>query len=247
MAENYETVDYNDDHNQSNKKQRRNVWTEKKNATLVELVKNCPFPTPWRPKHGTNKEIWAYITNQMQLRTDIFDRPIHWEAAKDHLIALIERQRLRRSVGDFEVKTDTERYIDEMITHTIAEDAEKAASLVRSRQRNTSVSNMSETITPRKRKTDDLGDSILGSDIDHNEEQQQQQPSGSYEREKLRLDFELQKEKIRISREREREDLLLQRDQEFMKFIQDQLSSSQALFQNTNDLLAKLLAKLESK
>jgi hypothetical protein len=63
-------------------KSRRNVWTEKKNAALVEIVKNSPYPTPWRPKHGTSKEVWTDITNQMAARPDIFDRPVHWEAAK---------------------------------------------------------------------------------------------------------------------------------------------------------------------
>jgi hypothetical protein len=116
-------------------KQRRNTWNEKKNAILVDVVKNCKYPTPWRPKHGTNKEIWQDIANQMMLRSDVFDTQVHWESAKDQLLKLIDRQRLRRSLGDYSVKTETELYIDEMIKHVTADDEERLSAMKKQKDR----------------------------------------------------------------------------------------------------------------
>lgn len=164
---------------------------------------------------------------------------------------------MRRSLGDFEIKTPTERYVDEMIKHMLAEDAEKAASLLRQKDRVPTAavsrrSSLDSVVVPdsdRKRKLEHLApDSLLqlsggsegeghgGDDIQSN-----------LEREKMRLEYELQKEKIRSDRDKERDELLIQRDQEFIKFVQDQLAASQAMFQTTNELIAKLIAKLDGK
>jgi hypothetical protein len=98
-------------------------------------VKNCQYPTPWRPKHGSNKETWQHIADCIHERPDVFDAPIVWESAKDQLMKIIERfcltcayiclivafrQKLRRSLGDFTVKNETEAYVDEMIKHVRA-------------------------------------------------------------------------------------------------------------------------------
>lgn len=197
----------------------------------------------------------------MAARPDIFDRPVHWEAAKDHLLSIIERQKMRRSLGDFEIKTQTERYVDEMIKHMLAEDAEKASSLLRQKDRqgqpmmlNPSRRSSIDSVIPdsdRKRKLEHLApDSLLqlsnGSEV--GDGQGDENIGSNYmEREKLRLEYELQKEKLRNDRDKERDELLIQRDQEFIKFVQDQLAASQALFQTTNELIGKLLAKLDEK
>jgi len=207
--------------------------------------------------------VWTDIVNQMSTRPDIFDRPIHWEAAKDHLLNIIERQKMRRSLGDFEIKTQTERYVDEMIKHMLAEDAEKASTLLRQKDRqgqpisnNPSRRQTMDSVIPdsdRKRKLEHLApDSLLqlsnGSEIGEGQIGDDNIIGSNYvEREKLRLEYELQKEKLRNDRDKERDELLIQRDQEFIKFVQDQLIASQALFQTTNELIGKLLAKLDEK
>ena len=57
---------------------RRNVWSEAKNAALVSIVKNHSWSsTPWRPRHGTNKEIWEKIASQMSEMSEVFDVAIH--------------------------------------------------------------------------------------------------------------------------------------------------------------------------
>ncbi len=76
---------------------------------------------------------------------------------------------MRRSLGDFEVKTQTERYVDEMIKHMLAEDAEKAASLLRQKDRQpigavTRRSSLDSVVpdSDRKRKLEHLApDSLL--------------------------------------------------------------------------------------
>ena len=70
---------------------KRNTWNEKKNSLLIEIVKNSRYPTPWRPKHGTNKEIWEDIAASISARPDVFDAPIQWESAKEQLMKIIDR------------------------------------------------------------------------------------------------------------------------------------------------------------
>lgn len=101
----------------------------------MQVVKNSKYPTPWRPKHGTNKEIWQDIAAQMMLRTDVFDTPVHWESAKDQLLKIIDRQRLRRSLGDYSIKSETELYVDDMIKHVTADDEEKLQAMKKQKDR----------------------------------------------------------------------------------------------------------------
>ena len=56
------------------------------------MVKSSKYPTPWRPKHGTNKEIWQDIAERItREHGDTFETPIHWEAAKEQLLKIIDR------------------------------------------------------------------------------------------------------------------------------------------------------------
>lgn len=82
---------FSNDRRDSNGIRKRNTWNEKKNSLLVEIVKNSRYPTPWRPKHGTNKEIWEDIAETISTRTDVFDAPIQWESAKEQLMKIIDR------------------------------------------------------------------------------------------------------------------------------------------------------------
>lgn len=172
---------------------------------------------------------------------------------------------MRRSLGDFECKTNAEKYIDEMIKHMLAEDAEKAATALRQKDRPTGGPTVSRSSidNSNKRKLEHLapdtllqlsnaensiingGVDILGSNNLIGIGSEDGIHGVNLEREKLRLEFELQKEKLRSERDKERDELLIQRDREFIKFVQDQLTASQTLFQTTNDLLNKLLEKVE--
>lgn len=57
--------DYYDEGNHStasnSQRFKRNIWSEKKNAALVEIVKNCNYPTPWRPKHGAILDVLSLL------------------------------------------------------------------------------------------------------------------------------------------------------------------------------------------
>jgi hypothetical protein len=241
-------------------KTRRNIWTEAKNAALVELVRNSPYPTPWRPAHGTNKEIWLDITRQMANMPEIFDFPILWEAAKEQLLKIIDRQKMRRSLGDYEVKTVTERYIDEMIKHMMAEDAEKALRSSEQRERNENrdlrKSGYEAPPTIRKRRRTSLKNlpteqlvqlstgSLRNIGLLNADEENRDEIAFQIEREKIRLNAEAQLDKIRSDREKERDEMLIQRDQVFLKFVQDQLASNHALKQATQALVAKVAEKI---
>lgn len=259
IIQNHHFHDFADDISATNAtdKRNRNIWTEKKNAVLVEIVKNSPFPSPWRPKHGTSKEVWTEITNQLMSRTDIFDKPIHWESAKEHLNILIDRQKMRRQLGDFEVKSQTEKYLDDMIKHIIADDAEKASQVLRQKERNmmslpnrvsrSTMENAVMAADERKRKLEQIeNDSIL--QLNNNVEMEEHLNSisvSNVEREKMRLEYELQREKMRNERDKERDEIILQRDQEFVKFVEDQLAASRQLFQAMNEMINKVLGKLD--
>lgn len=84
-------LNINNNENSSQNIRKRNTWNEKKNSILIEIVKNSRYPTPWRPKHGTNKEIWEDIAGAISARSDIFDAPIQWESAKEQLMKIIDR------------------------------------------------------------------------------------------------------------------------------------------------------------
>ena len=64
------------------------------------------------------------------------------------------------------------------------------------------------------------------------------------EREKMRMEIELEKERMRIDRDRERDDAQRRRDETFMKLIQDQMISSQAMLQATQSMMVKIVNKL---
>lgn len=117
------------DSDKQDQKLKRNVWTERKNEVLVDIVKASRYPTPWRPRHGTSKEVWTEIANKIAERPDVFDFAINWESAKEQLTRIIERQKLRRCLGDFVVKTEQEAYVDDMIKHIAADDEDRAKRL----------------------------------------------------------------------------------------------------------------------
>uniref|UniRef100_A0A7S0XF89 Uncharacterized protein n=1 Tax=Chromulina nebulosa TaxID=96789 RepID=A0A7S0XF89_9STRA len=238
---------------QKSDKVRRNVWTDKKNAALVEIVKKSPYPTPWRPKHGTNKEVWVDIAKQINSMPEIFDFPILWEAAKEQLLKLIDRQKMRRSIGDFEVKNPTEKYIDEMIKHMLAEDAEKAMTVARQKERNENKrlreENKEIKPLPRRRKRSSLKGLSMEELInitkanltsqtfdDSAQDGRMIEQAFQEERERIQQEYIDEKERIRDNREKERDDLLIQRDQLFLKFVQDQVSSFDKMVKSTENL-----------
>ena len=62
----------------------RNAWSDVRNTALVAFVKASPCPTPWRPRHGTNKEVWMDIALNIVARQDIFDVAVHWSVLVFH-------------------------------------------------------------------------------------------------------------------------------------------------------------------
>lgn len=249
----------------SKPKARRNVWTDKKNAALIEIVKSCPYPTPWRPKHGTNKEVWLEITNRMLEHPDIFDFPVHWEAAKEQLLKIIERQKMRRSLGDYDAKTTTERYVDEMIKHMIAEDAEKTSVSMRQKERaNRRQMKKDGRDLPsdgeKKRKINALesplplteglmqfsSSSLKGALSAASGDEFQADIVYFSECDKLRREFEVQKEKLRSEAEAEQEMYFAVHHQAIDKFRRDQEIAIQQLIHETQLIVAKYLPALES-
>ena len=216
---------------------------------------NSPYPTPWRPAHGTNKEIWMDITKQMNQMPDIFDYSIQWEAAKEQLLKIIDRQKMRRSLGDFEAKTMTEKYVDDMIKHIMAEDAEKTAKKSYSTERAENREMMRKSGTdvtpvPRKRRRNSLKHLSTERLIElssggirgtfNGDDENRDELAFIHEREKLRANADAQIDRIRNEREKERDEMLIARDQVFLKFVQDQLASNHALKQATHALIAKV-------
>ena len=63
-------------------------------------------------------------------------------------------------------------------------------------------------------------------------------------RERMRMDLELEKEKLRIEREKEKDEARNRRDEGFMKLVQDQMISSQAMLQATQSMMLKIVTKL---
>ena len=62
------------------------------------------------------------IAAQIAARHDVFDVSVHWESAKEQLLKIVDKQRLRKTVGRFVPKNETEQYIDEIIKHVSEED-----------------------------------------------------------------------------------------------------------------------------
>lgn len=199
------------------------------------------------------------ITKQMAQMPEIFDFPIQWEAAKEQLLKIIDRQKMRRSLGDFEAKTLTEKYIDDMIKHMMAEDAEKTAkksySSERAENREMRKSLSDVAPVPKRRRRNSLKHLSTERLIElssgglrgnfHGDDEFRDEMTFLQEREKLRINADLQIDRIRSDREKDRDEMLIARDQVFLKFVQDQLASNHSLQQATQALVIKLSEKLD--
>jgi hypothetical protein len=74
----------------------------------LDCIDESPCQTPWKPQHGTNKEVWSAIVENFNSKKAYtgFTTNISWESAKDQFIAMLDRQRRQKKKGGFAAKCD---------------------------------------------------------------------------------------------------------------------------------------------
>lgn len=260
---------------------KRHQWTDKKVSLLLNVVRSSAFATPWKPAHGTNKEVWTSICKDLNGHEEFFHNPIMWECAKEQLQKIIDKHKIRRNSGDLEIKSENDRYLDEILKHLYAEDMRKTekdeiAKWKREHkklQENQLMNNPSNESSiavsqelhqiPKKRRKASMNilnslpfeqlQKIANKRVNllhpfalHNSESMNQhhRETGETiylsEREKIILDGATECERIQGMRDDEREEMLHHRDQIFIKFIQQQITTIDALHQESENVIQNI-------